>query len=362
MSSRWCSLLLLLTMLYEFACGMVAMEDVMGKMGGKGGTVSMDSLEEMMRGMNGMDGMAGMDGMEGGPTKMVPMGVLEIDKAGGPTRMVPMDEMGGMDGIMGKGKGEPKQIDAKMARKVIKEFHSALTSQEALAEFNEWRQRRGRKAAKDIILTIAQKLTKGIAEKYGFKGGFDEAMASVDAAGRRNAKWQKIRDALDGIDELITGEAPFRMLGRVPELDKLAEKFLDMGEAERKEAIAQAEQILVEQAEKIKDMEGLPVEEGEHPVPSGTEYLDAMRGVVDKGDKYIEDSIVALSVIMREAAKGESEDQAEHEKRGVRLSVFSQFTRPKDYKRTNDRIAAMREAAKGESPEKDVPVGGSDEL
>eukprot|EP00747_Dinoflagellata_sp_TGD_P098666 gnl/TRDRNA2_/TRDRNA2_167522_c0_seq10.p1 gnl/TRDRNA2_/TRDRNA2_167522_c0~~gnl/TRDRNA2_/TRDRNA2_167522_c0_seq10.p1 ORF type:complete len:350 (+),score=80.35 gnl/TRDRNA2_/TRDRNA2_167522_c0_seq10:77-1126(+) len=349
MSSRWCSLLLLLTMLYEFACGMVAMEDVMGKMGGKGGTVSMDSLEEMMRGMNGMDGMAGMDGMEGGPTKMVPMGVLEIDKAGGPTRMVPMDEMGGMDGIMGKGKGEPKQIDAKMARKVIKEFHSALTSQEALAEFNEWRQRRGRKAAKDIILTIAQKLTKGIAEKYGFKGGFDEAMASVDAASRRKGD-KKIRDALDDIAEAITG-MPSDKSKRIPELDKLADKFLDMGEAERKDAIAQAERVL----------DGLTVD-GKLQVPSGTEYLDAMRGVVEKGDIYIEDSIVALSVIMREAAKGESEDQAEHEKRGVRLSVFSQFTRPKDYKRTNDRIAAMREAAKGESPEKDVPVGGSDEL
>eukprot|EP00747_Dinoflagellata_sp_TGD_P098671 gnl/TRDRNA2_/TRDRNA2_167522_c0_seq15.p1 gnl/TRDRNA2_/TRDRNA2_167522_c0~~gnl/TRDRNA2_/TRDRNA2_167522_c0_seq15.p1 ORF type:complete len:299 (+),score=75.00 gnl/TRDRNA2_/TRDRNA2_167522_c0_seq15:29-898(+) len=265
--------------------------------------------------------------------------------------------MDGMMGGMGKGKGkgggpkpEPKQIAVKTARKVMKEFRSVLTSEKALAEYDEARKAAPgepaedpgvpgpSKAAMDAILPIVHKLTKGISEKYGFTGGFDEAMASVDAAGRRNAKWQKIRDALDGIDELITGEAPFRMLGRVPELDKLAEKFLDMGEAERKEAIAQAEQILVEQAEKIKDMEGLPVEEGEHPVPSGTEYLDAMRGVVDKGDKYIEDSIVALSVIMREAAKGESEDQAEHEKRGVRLSVFSQFTRPKDYKRTNTRM------------------------
>eukprot|EP00747_Dinoflagellata_sp_TGD_P098680 gnl/TRDRNA2_/TRDRNA2_167522_c0_seq7.p1 gnl/TRDRNA2_/TRDRNA2_167522_c0~~gnl/TRDRNA2_/TRDRNA2_167522_c0_seq7.p1 ORF type:complete len:286 (+),score=77.20 gnl/TRDRNA2_/TRDRNA2_167522_c0_seq7:29-859(+) len=276
--------------------------------------------------------------------------------------------MDGMMGGMGKGKGkgggpkpEPKQIAVKTARKVMKEFRSVLTSEKALAEYDEARKAAPgepaedpgvpgpSKAAMDAILPIVHKLTKGISEKYGFTGGFDEAMASVDAASRRKGD-KKIRDALDDIAEAITG-MPSDKSKRIPELDKLADKFLDMGEAERKDAIAQAERVL----------DGLTVD-GKLQVPSGTEYLDAMRGVVEKGDIYIEDSIVALSVIMREAAKGESEDQAEHEKRGVRLSVFSQFTRPKDYKRTNDRIAAMREAAKGESPEKDVPVGGSDEL
>eukprot|EP00747_Dinoflagellata_sp_TGD_P098669 gnl/TRDRNA2_/TRDRNA2_167522_c0_seq13.p1 gnl/TRDRNA2_/TRDRNA2_167522_c0~~gnl/TRDRNA2_/TRDRNA2_167522_c0_seq13.p1 ORF type:complete len:286 (+),score=69.41 gnl/TRDRNA2_/TRDRNA2_167522_c0_seq13:29-859(+) len=252
--------------------------------------------------------------------------------------------MDGMMGGMGKGKGkgggpkpEPKQIAVKTARKVMKEFRSVLTSEKALAEYDEARKAAPgepaedpgvpgpSKAAMDAILPIVHKLTKGISEKYGFTGGFDEAMASVDAASRRKGD-KKIRDALDDIAEAITG-MPSDKSKRIPELDKLADKFLDMGEAERKDAIAQAERVL----------DGLTVD-GKLQVPSGTEYLDAMRGVVEKGDIYIEDSIVALSVIMREAAKGESEDQAEHEKRGVRLSVFSQFTRPKDYKRTNTRM------------------------
>ena len=138
----------------------------------------------------------------------------------------------GMGGMGGPGQGGPPQPPppkdfpggAKKARTMLKELRSALRKSKekiktVLSEANDNPETKMQK-----IGPLVDGLTAGVCKKYKFDNGFQEAMQSIAAVGAKE-KDMKIRDMMDDVGEIITGEkSPTKLKEENEELRaKLAE-------------------------------------------------------------------------------------------------------------------------------------------
>ena len=143
-----------------------------------------------------------------------------------------MGGMGGPPGMGGMGGGGPPQPPppkdfpggAKKARTMLKELRSVLKrdKDKIAAVIAEAENTPESKMGK--IGPMIEGATAGICKKYKFQNGFQEAMQSIAAVGAKEND-MKIRDLMDDLGEIITGEkSPTRLKKENEELRaKLAE-------------------------------------------------------------------------------------------------------------------------------------------
>jgi len=157
MNHRLVMLLLASGLLLEVACqpGMGGMDPAM--------------LQQMMGGMGG--GAGGMGGMGGPPQQKPP---------------------------------PPMQIGVKTARKLLEELLTALEPvKEELLKARGDADENSRQAMQSIL----DRASQGLMDKYKFKGGINEAMASVQEAGSRKG-CPIIKEKFAAVVKLITGQTP----------------------------------------------------------------------------------------------------------------------------------------------------------
>jgi len=323
---QFCSFIILFTLLHEGTCqsGLGEIQEIMSKMG----PAQRKQMEQMM-GRNGetLDpnepGMGGPDGFLGGPDE--------------PGFQPPPQRLGGEE----TPPRPPRQIAVKRARAVLTEVLALLTTKTARAEFESVRNHipadmgpDSSQAMWQAVGPVAHRLTTAVMDKYEFTGGFDEALRSIEAAGSRQLD-KTISDGLEDVNEIVTGQPAQGRIGRVAALDELADAFLSSSHVERLHAIAEAEKIL--DAHTV---------EGKLNPPAAKEYLQAMRGVVDKGVTYVQDIIVDLAVGpgFKKPSGGISPE--ERERLSSQINILTRFLRSKDHKIIRQRIEAVREAQK----------------
>jgi hypothetical protein len=199
----------------------------------------------------------GMGGMPPGMGGMPPgMGGMPPGMGGMPPGM------GGMPPGMGGGPPPPPmEISLKDARRVLKEIVSALKQEKSGAAI----QQAMTVAAKNpqmaqikdpqqmaqmrmqTLAPVLQQITGSVVAKYGFKGGFMEAMASIS---KHAEKDPQIASNLSPLRSLLTGAPPAHLtVGKIPEFDKLAFEFATAeGDAGRTKVIENAKKELERQS------------------------------------------------------------------------------------------------------------------
>mmetsp|Transcript_134444 Transcript_134444/g.287629 ORF Transcript_134444/g.287629 Transcript_134444/m.287629 type:complete len:344 (+) Transcript_134444:112-1143(+) len=180
---------------------------------------------------------------------------------------------------------EPRQITMKTARKYIKYLLAVLTTEEAKAALQEAREkaddRNDEGALMKAVAPVVESLVKDLTAEYGFTDGFEDGMTAVGAAmGRKGDK--KLRKQMEDVSELLTGKTPHTRVGRIPELDVVAEQFIDMSLEDKKAAILVTEK---KQEEASADSEMFD---------NTGAYLDAMRGIVKHGSSYSSQQVVEI--------------------------------------------------------------------
>lgn len=269
-------------------------------------------------GQGGMPDMAQMDDM---------MAKLSPEQREEMIQMMKMnaaaEHMGGDDTDPGGPLPPPKPMTLKKARSMMKELRAALTAASARATFaavegegNELAERRG---------PLVDQIAQSVFEKYGFEAGpqagLGEAVRAAMASGDGNGQHdRKIRTAMEDIEEAITGKPVRQRLGRLPALDALAARFLDMGAPARAAAL-----------EEVRGTAG------------GEVYAEIMANVLERGDGAVVDEVVELADRASLELSSEKEIQTDV---AVRMNVLREFVRPADHKIIQERLRALEEKTK----------------
>jgi len=239
------------------------------------------------------------------------------------------DDTGGMGSMtkMPQKPPGPKQIAVKKARAFMKEILDLLSTQEAKEALDIAREGMSTSTTNDggqpwqsLVLAIGpviDKRTKQVVKHYGFASDFEQAMAAVGEARQRKGD-KELTAAMEHLNEIFTGEISQAKLGLIPELSKLAEGFLDMAESGRQDAIATAMAL----QEEAKD---------DQRSASIGRYIEAMKGLLDKGNSYVKDRIAELVASAKIAAKKEPKPTAEDiGSFNMHVNILSEFLHPEE--------------------------------
>jgi len=213
---------------------------------------------------------------------------------GGPPGMMgggPPGMMGGPGGMMGGPGGprgpppKPKAVPLSQARKALDKVMKALSSPEARQKVQgAIQQLSSQPPPKDpkmktqqrmmTLVPIMNEVCGSILQKYGWKGGFMEMVASIGEHAKADTT---IGRDLEPLRMLMMGEHPLAGKGNLQEFDALAKSFGEKDEAGKAEIIAQTK----------KRIEELTVD-GKLKKPLAKYYLKTMERVVEKGQEYVE--------------------------------------------------------------------------
>jgi len=223
---------------------------------------------------------------------------------------------------------------------MLEELHAALTTSEASAAIASARatvaQPSSYQGVMKAVMPVMQGFGQEVMRRFNFSGGIPEALNAATTVGRKEYD-KRIRRLVEAIGEVITGE---RKAGRVPELTATAEGFVDMSDHERSAAIVHTERVLGNLTAQGMAWQGVGA------------YLEAMRGIVERGSAYLEEAIVELAVQVARGSAKASPSAAESQKMlSRRLNVFMEFLREGDHQRIQERIrVALKSARKGSIP------------
>lgn len=199
---------------------------------------------------------------------------------------------------------------------------------------------------KTHMMPLLNKLLRDLAyAKYGFKGGFQQAMVSVEQAARR--KYHKeLRRQLALLQGILKPDPSLDVL--VSSLVEIANTFLDMGEAERGEAVAKTKQIL----------EGMKVD-GQYTINGIGYYADVMTGVTsERGTTFVEESMLDLLEVRRSDLLKEHEELIAQK----RINILNEFLREEDYDSLQERLRNAEQAhLEGEDGEAEDEDEGAEE-
>lgn len=234
------------------------------------------------------------------------------------------------------------RIEPAKARAMLKEIFAALTSEQATvaiaaiapAADGQGAGAKGMSERLTAVLPIAEGLAGTVCAKYGFEGGLQDAMRAAEQAGERSLD-KKLFDAMQRVTEIISGQASPRSIGRVAELDALADGFVALDAAGRAEAVNKAEAVL----------------EGFGDTASAATYLEAMRGIIANGDDFALDTMVKAIVRLGPSMDDHGAKSTNTTKRDlhVRINVLAEFLTPDDHARIDEKLeAAMNGASAGE--------------
>lgn len=255
-----------------------------------------------------------------------------------------------------------KGLDIEEARSFVKDIFSAMTTQEAavaIAAAAPQSDDGGMTARLTAIFPVANKLTEDIRTKYGFEGSLQDAMQAAGQAGEI-AKDKKLFDEIQGITEILAGEGAPDRIGRVAELDVLADSFLALDAEGRLEAVRKAQVVL----DRLDDtVAGL-----EDSTAGAPTYLETMQGIIAQGndfvidkivevifllgsetDKFVEASIVdnIVETVTDKVVKdymGARSTNVTRKELHIRLNVLSEFLGVDDHARVEERVEAARRA------------------
>lgn len=196
-------------------------------------------------------------------------------------------------------------LDKQPARLEIDAARASVSSELPRATFDEddedglaQASGRGDGMATSLLMAVGplvDKFTKDIVLRYGFEGGFEQALNSVSEAMKRRGD----RDLKAGMEVVAEIFAPVRP-GRVPALHGLAKLFIELNASSRDAAISKAETMHKGANNQLQAGIG--------------EYLAAMQGIVARGDSYVQDRIVQLVTNARETEKSDSRQLTEEER------------------------------------------------
>eukprot|EP01062_Namystynia_karyoxenos_P057554 TRINITY_DN4866_c0_g1_i1.p1 TRINITY_DN4866_c0_g1~~TRINITY_DN4866_c0_g1_i1.p1 ORF type:complete len:354 (+),score=148.09 TRINITY_DN4866_c0_g1_i1:90-1064(+) len=291
------------------------------------------------------------------------------DGVGGPGGRAKMQHMPASDAAFTGGHGELKELSLTEARELLAKLLAVVRdkgTQQRLAEAlqqaaRDPRQEKMRKAfgAKigprekaelrmAAIGPVLEELTAPIlAKEGGFKGGFMEAVLSIERAGQSHGD-QRIERDMAYIRELATGEKydPTGSIGKIREFDVLANGFAELDEGAMDDRMHEAEKLLNK----------LTVD-GKLTKPLAKLYVDTMKQLAaggDKGKGALEEEIVTVVSRVRGS---EEVPKKERNKLMKRVNILSAFFSPKENGRIAQRIL---EKTKKQKPEPEEGEGDED--
>jgi hypothetical protein len=263
-----------------------------------------------------MPGMGGM-GMGGMPPGMMGGG-------GGGGGMPPGMMGGGGGGGMPPGRPPPiKDVSLKDARRCLKELINALKPDSSRKTITAALQRAANnpqaseiKDAKQAaeyrmqaLMPALHQITGSVCNKYGFQGGFLEAMASISKHADDD---EKIAADVGPLRALITGQNPQANQGKIKEFDRLAFLFTKAKD----------------------DLKPFVIEDTEKELKNTTDpiapyYLKVMNKVLKKGHGFIETEAKRLISLMQNAGTA----QEKRLKFSKQVNILSSFLTKEDMER-----------------------------
>lgn len=257
------------------------------------------------------------------------------------------------------------------ARSFVQDIFSAMTTQEAavaLVAADPQSDDGGMTARITAILPIANELTAGIRNRYGFEGSLQDAMQAIGQAGEI-AKDKMIFDNIQAIAEILAGEGAPDRIGRVAELDVLADRFLALDAEGRLEAVSKAQAVLVRLDDTVAGLED--------STAGPATYVEVMHGIIAHGSDFVIDKIVEAVVLLgSETDKvveasivgnivetvtdkvvknnmGARSTNVTRKELHVRLNVLSEFLGVDDHARVEERVEAASRALADAAVSKD---------
>lgn len=262
-----------------------------------------------------------------------------------------------MAGMGGMGKPPPAppplvQLPLRKARKLMKDLRAVLSSDKAKKQLEFTRSNAQAKKQKNQEATrqaaVAQhieELGKDVALKYGLTG-VHQAIDSVREAESRKGD-KRLRRMLINFREILDGKQDPSTACYHPELDKLADKFIEMNNEERTAAIAKTEKITEE----------LTVD-GKITTLGTDEYLRVMKNIVSKGDGYPLDKVWRTW-----KAQDNVEDKSQiPDKEVAKLNVLYEFLRPQDLEQFHKMMDGVDDQEKKEKKETEEKTESKQEL
>eukprot|EP01062_Namystynia_karyoxenos_P073563 TRINITY_DN70361_c0_g1_i1.p1 TRINITY_DN70361_c0_g1~~TRINITY_DN70361_c0_g1_i1.p1 ORF type:complete len:431 (+),score=111.13 TRINITY_DN70361_c0_g1_i1:84-1295(+) len=267
----------------------------------------------------------------------------------------------GMPPPAGTLKGMPQHLTAEQAKQLLSEVREVLSAPEVPPLFKRARQMHKRaeqgtqksSAGKDqprdvpnkaeklllAVKPLADRLTYPLARKHGF-AGFTEMMSACADTWKKD-KEPAVARGLAAVQDLLSGQpAKADTVGRVPELDDLADGYDAADAAEQQRRLASVERFMAQ---------------GEEQRRQGEVYAAAMR-LITPGTTAAEafgDELVGLAhktraITADHPGTADAEQRAELLELTKRSNVLSVFLRKGD-------LAALQKKAR-------PPVGSNDEL
>ena len=257
----------------------------------------------------------------------------------------------------GEPEGRPlrdvRELEVPEARSLIKDLHKVLGDEASQTKLREARVKVQtgklhhlyKQFDKDLIPTdqgprvqmmhslipLVDRLAAGVFKKHRMPHGYVEAInACIHAVHdkqhvtRVSVADHQLRVDMERLSQVVLGEPAPHLVGRVPELDLLAERFLDAGPAERARALREAGAAL---AARRAEAEARQAE-----VPESTaEYVTVMKAVLSHGVKFVEDKVFELSL----KSFQEGLDESELEALKARIGILTEFLREQDHHRSS---------------------------
>lgn len=227
------------------------------------------------------------------------------------------------------------EMTVKRARTMMKEVKAALYSETSREAFQELMEDFGDDNDKSMRVrkgqAMADKFTKSVLEKYDITHGIRQAMESaVEAENGLGQSDRTIQQVQEALNELVSGEPSPTRIGRNDDLDKLANKFIDMSMKDRTAAMK-------------------TVNTTEH----GEVYSAVMENINLLGDQYIIDETLTLAKKLgpSEKKRKNAEDMTEKERNKilmmrVKMNVMAQFFRVADHKLMHAKLEDSKKGSK----------------
>lgn len=212
-------------------------------------------------------------------------------------------------------------MTVKKARTMMRELARDLTSDQVAEVFDGLGE--GKERFEQAVV-LADQLAEVLLRKYGFRNApegqrLKRAMRAAMEAGDEDEVLggmdKDIRRYKEDIEELLTGQVSSSRMARVASLDPLAQKFLDMDEKAREEALKEAQQT-----------------EG------GQVYAATMDSIMKNGSDFLVDEVVELVTI---SAGG----QADQMRVQAGMNVLQEFLRKSELDAIGRRLGALKASA-----------------
>jgi hypothetical protein len=170
---------------------------------------------------------------------------------------------------------------------------------------------------------IVERLTKNVAKSFGFEGGFEQALASIQDAQKRKDD-EELNVGFSKIVELF-----YPIGGRIPSLHDVVQGFANAGADEQEAA-------MLDLQHRIAGAKGS--ERG-----SLEAYAAAMKGIRAKGISYVK---ITLHNLVRQArarqAAGESNRHEDKAAFDLQFDVLTHFLSPEGEKDLDDSLSELQ--------------------